>query len=138
MNNCSFIGRLGKEPEMRYTPAGKAVVSFSLAVNRDGKKDVSDWIDFIAWEKTAEIIAQYCHKGDLIGVTGALQHRSWEDKEGKKHSAHEVRVIRIDFCGGRKAERQENNMANLTGRMNQMADEEGFVPISEEDGELPF
>ena len=137
MNVCTFIGRLGKEPDMRYTPNGKAVVNFSLAVNRDGKKDESDWIDFVAWEKTAEVIAQYCKKGDLIGVTGSLQKRSWE-KDGQKHSAHEVKVNRIDFCGGRKAERQENNMAKLGGRISQYADEDGFAPITEEDGELPF
>ena len=135
MNNCCFIGRLGRDPEMRYTPNGKAVVSFSLAVNRDGKKDVSDWIDFIAWEKTAEVIAQYCHKGDLLGVTGALQHRSWEDKEGKKHSAHEVRVIRIDFCGGGKKNSGQSQSANF-GALNDRMEE--FAPISEEDGELPF
>lgn len=125
MNNCSFIGRLGKEPEMRYTANGKAVVSFSLAVNRDGKKDESDWINFVAWEKTAEVIAKYCHKGDLIGVTGSLQQRSWE-KDGKKQSAHEVKVNRIDFCGGKK------------GGGEPVADEDGFVPVAEEDGELPF
>lgn len=137
MNVCTFIGRLGRDPEMRYTPGGKAVVSFSLAVNRDGKKDESDWIDFVAWEKTAEVIAQYCHKGDLIGVTGSLQKRSWE-KDGQKHSAHEVKVNRIDFCGGRKAERQGNNMASLTGRMEQFgADSDGFVPVGDGE-ELPF
>ena len=134
MNNCSFIGRLGKDPEMRYTPNGKAVVSFSLAVNRDGKKDVSDWIDFIAWEKTAEVIAQYCHKGDLIGVTGALQHRSWEDKEGKKHSAHEVRVIRIDFCGGGK---KSDTAAAAHVAAIPADDSDGFVPVGD-DEELPF
>lgn len=124
MNNCSFIGRLGRDPEMRYTTNGKAVVSFSLAVNRDGKKDESDWIDFVAWEKTAEVIAQYCHKGDLIGVTGNLQRREWE-KDGQKRFAHEVRVNRIDFCGSKKG----NAPA---------ADADGFAPITEDDGALPF
>ena len=125
MNVCSFIGRRGKDPEMRYTTNGKAVVSFSLGVNRDGKKDETDWINFVAWEKTAEVIAQYCHKGDLIGVTGSLQQRSWE-KDGQKHTVHEVRVNRIDFCGGGK----KNSGAPA-------ADSDGFVPV-EDDGELPF
>lgn len=127
MNNCSFIGRLGKDPEMRYTTNGKAVVSFSLAVNRDGKKDESDWIDFVAWEKTAEVIAQFCHKGDLIGVTGSLQRREWE-KDGQKRYSHEVRVNRIDFCGGKK-----DGAAKTP-----VADEDGFAPITEDDGQLPF
>ena len=126
MNNCCFIGRLGRDPEMRYTPNGKAVVSFSLAVNRDGKKEESDWIEFVAWEKTAEVIANYCHKGDLLGVTGALQKRSWE-KDGQKRSTFEVKVNRIDFCGGKKS----------GGAAAPMADEDGFMPV--EDGEeLPF
>ena len=126
MNVCTFIGRLGKEPEMRYTTNGKAVVSFSLAVNRDGKKGESDWIDFVAWEQTAEVIAKYCHKGDLIGVTGSLQQRSWE-KDGQKRTVHEMKVNRIDFCGGKKGEAQAAPVA----------DEDGFVPVAD-DGELPF
>lgn len=126
MNNCSFIGRLGVEPEMRYTPAGKAVTSFSLAVNRDGKKDETDWIYFVAWEKTAEVIAKYCRKGDQIGVTGNLHQRSWE-KDGKKHSTYEVKVNRIDFLGSKKSEDSAP-----------VADSDGFAPVTEEDGELPF
>jgi single-strand DNA-binding protein len=126
MNVCTFIGRLGKDPDMRYTTSGKAVVSFSLAVNRDGKKDESDWIDFVAWEKTAEVISQYCHKGDLIGVTGALQRKEWE-KDGQKRYAHEVKVNRIDFCGGGK----KNEAPANTG-------EQEWTPVDTEDGELPF
>ena len=126
MNNCSFIGRLGGEPDLHYTTTGKAVVSFSLAVQRDGKKDEADWINFVAWEKTAEVIAKHCHKGDMIGVTGSLYQRNWE-KDGQKRTAHEVKVNRIDFCGGGK----KSESAAPT------ADEDGFVPI-ENDGELPF
>lgn len=125
MNVCTFIGRLGKDPEMKYTTSGKAVVSFSLGVNRDGKKDETDWINFVAWEKTAEIIGKHCNKGDLIGVTGSLQQRSWE-KDGQKRTVHEVKVNRIDFCGGKK------------GDSAPVDDEDRFVPITEEDGELPF
>ena len=125
MNVCTFIGRLGKDPEMKYTNNGKAVVSFSLAVNRDGKKDQTDWIEFVAWEKTAEIIAQHCNKGDLLGVTGNLQRREWE-KDGQKRYAHEIKVNRIDFCGGKKGEAAAP-----------AADEDRFVPI-EDESELPF
>ena len=122
MNVCSFIGRFGRDPEMRYTTSGKAVTSFSLGVNRDGKKDETDWINFVAWEKTAEVIAKYCHKGDLIGVTGSLMQRDYEDKNGNKRTVHEVRVNR----GGKKGDSYE---APASG---------GFAPISEDDGDLPF
>lgn len=128
MNVCTFIGRLGRDPEMRFTTGGKAVVSFSLAVNRDGKKDESDWIDFVAWEKTAEVIANHCHKGDLLGVTGSLQQRSWE-KDGQKRTAHEVKVNRIDFCGGKK---------NAGSAPAPAPDADGFVPITGDDETLPF
>lgn len=127
MNICTFIGRLGRDPDMRYTTSGKAVVSFSLGVNRDGKKDETDWINFVAWEKTAEVIAKYCHKGDLLGVTGSLMQRNYEDKDGNKRTVHEVRVNRIDFCGGKK-----------NGGGAAAADGDGFAPINEEDGDLPF
>ena len=131
MNVCTFIGRLGRDPEMRYTTTGKAVASFALAVNRDGKKDESDWINFVAWEKTAEVIAQYCHKGDLIGVTGNLQQRTWE-QDGQKRTVHEVRVNRIDFCGGKK---NDNSAAGGFAPVSS----DGFVPITAEDeGELLF
>ena len=130
MNVCTFIGRLGKDPEMRYTTNGKAVVAFSLGVNRDGKKDESDWINFVAWEKTAEVIAQYCNKGDLIGVTGSLQQRTYEDKEGQKRTVHEVKVNRIDFCGGSKKTEKAND--------NDVAEMGVFTPVTEADGELPF
>lgn len=129
MNVCTFIGRLGRDPDMRYTPNGKAVVAFSLGVNRDGKKDETDWINFVAWEKTADLIAKYCHKGDLIGVTGSLQQRNFEDKDGNKRTVHEVKVNRIDFCGGGK--KSEAHAAAP------VADEDGFVPV-EEDSELHF
>ena len=129
MNVCTFIGRLGRDPEMRYTTNGKAVVSFSLGVNRDGKKDETDWIDFVAWEKTAELIAKHCHKGDLIGVTGNLQQRTWEDKEGKKRISHEVRVGRIDFCGGKKSEAVDAPVYPSAA---------DFEPITGDDETLPF
>jgi single-strand DNA-binding protein len=79
----------------------------------------------VAWGKTAEVIAKYCNKGDLIGVTGQLQRREWE-KDGQKRYAHEIKVNRIDFCGGGKKSGAP------------AADDEGFVPVTEEDGELPF
>lgn len=133
MNVCTFIGRLGKDPDMRYTPNGKAVASFSMAVSRDGKKDETDWIDFVAWEKAAELIANYCHKGDMIGVTGQLQQRSWE-KDGQKRTAYEVKVNRIDFCGGGKKAAAPAPAEMEAAPAEEMA---GFQVI-EDEGELPF
>ena len=79
MNNISLIGRLTKEPELKSTTNGNKVISFCLAVDRRTKDKATDWIDCVAWNKTAEIIAQYCHKGKMLSVTGSLQTRTWED-----------------------------------------------------------
>lgn len=134
MNNCSFIGRFGKEPELKRTNSGKAVVTFSLAVNREGKKDEADWINFTAWEKTAELISKYCHKGDQIGVNGSLQQRSYEDIDGNKRTVHEVRVNRIYFLGrGKSGEARKNDLAERISNA-------GFSEADADDidGELPF
>ena len=100
MNNISLIGRLTKEPELKSTSNGNKVISFCLAVDRRTKDKATDWIDCVAWNKTAEIIAQYCHKGKMLSVTGSLQTRTWEDNEGNKHKVTEVNVMSIDLLGG--------------------------------------
>lgn len=100
MNNISLIGRLTKEPELKSTSNGNKVISFCLAVDRRTKDKATDWIDCVAWNKTAEIIAQYCHKGKMLSVTGSLQTRTWEDNAGNKHKVTEVNVMSIDMLGG--------------------------------------
>lgn len=100
MNHCQLIGRISKDPELKYTPANKAVLTFSLAVDRRKKEDgtkETDWIDCVAWEKTAELIAKYVRKGHKLGVVGHLQKRTWETKEGQKRSITEVLVKEIEL-----------------------------------------
>lgn len=101
-------GNLTKDPELKYTPGGTAVVSFTVAVNRQYKKDGevkkdTAFIRCVAWDKTAEILNQYKNKGDCIVVEGRIQTRSWE-VEGKKNYATEVVANRIHFVGGQKKE----------------------------------
>ena len=72
MNSINIIGRITKEPELKQTQNGNKVVSFCLAVTRRDKNKTTDWIDCVAWNKTAEILAQYCHKGKLISVSGSV------------------------------------------------------------------
>lgn len=104
MNKCNFIGRLTKDPELKSTNSGKKCLNFCLAVRRRVKGDqpVSDFIDCIAWEKTAEIIAQYCGKGSLLGVSGQLQTRTYE-KGGEKRKAVELVVNEFDLIGGKSS-----------------------------------
>ena len=96
MNNVSLIGRLTKDVEERRTQNGTAVVSFTLAVDRRKKEDVADFIPCIAWDKAAETIAKYVHKGDLFGVTGHIQTRSYE-KDGRMNYVTEVVTTSFQF-----------------------------------------
>ena len=126
LNTIVLQGRLTKAAELRYTNSGKGVCSFTMAVDRFGKDNGADFINCVAWEKTAEFITTYFSKGDPILVQGQLQSRQYEDRDGNKRTAHEVVVREVNFCGGKKSEAKAEVVAP------------GFTPIDEEDGELPF
>ena len=104
MNNVSLIGRLTKDVEERRTQNGTHVVSFTLAVDRRKKEDGADFIPCIAWDKAADTIAKYVHKGDLFGVTGHIQTRSYE-KNGRMNYVTEVVTTSFQFLE-RKREMQ--------------------------------
>lgn len=85
MNKINLVGRIGKDPEVRYGQSGAAVCSFSLAVRRSMKREGapdSDWFDITAFGKTAEYIGSYCHKGDLMEVSGRAEWNEWTNSEG--------------------------------------------------------
>lgn len=96
MNNVSLIGRLTKDVQERRTQSGTPVVSFTLAVDRRKKEDGADFINCIAWDKAAETIAKYVHKGDLFGITGYIQTRSYE-KDGRMNYFTEVVTTSFQF-----------------------------------------
>ena len=96
MNSVCIIGRLTKDVQERRTQNGTPVVSFTLAVDRRKKEDGADFINCIAWNKSAETIAKYVHKGDLFGVTGYIQTRSYE-KDGRTNYATEVVTTGFQF-----------------------------------------
>ena len=123
MNQINLIGRTTKTPELRKTQSGTSVTSFTLAVDRRDKEKNTDFISCVAWSKTAEIINDYVVKGQLIGVTGRLQIRSYTDKEGNKRTAAEVIVDTFDFC-----ERKQSDTQTPTS---------DFAEL-EEDSDLPF
>lgn len=107
MNNVSLIGRLTKNVEERRTQNGTHVVSFTLAVDRRKKEDGADFIPCIAWGKTADTIAKYVHKGDLFGLTGYIQTRSYE-KNGRMNYFTEVVTTSFQFLE-RKREMQSDS-----------------------------
>ena len=100
MNHWVGIGRLTRDPNVKYTQSGKAYASFTLAIDRrksgDGNQQ-ADFISCVAWEKTAEVISQYVSKGQKIGVEGRIQTRSYE-KDGRKYYVTEVIVQSMEFC----------------------------------------
>ena len=110
MNKALLIGRLGQDVELSYLPNGTAKASFSVATSEKRtvngeKKEYTEWHRLVAWAKTAEIIAQYFHKGDPIVVEGRITYRSWEDKDGNKRWMTEIVVNSFEFVpktsGGR-------------------------------------
>ena len=101
MNHWVGIGRLTRDPEVKYTQGGKACAKFTLAVDRRKSSDGNQQADFIqcvAWEKTAEVISQYCTKGKKIAVEGRIQTRSYDAKDGAKRYVTEIVVNSMEFC----------------------------------------
>ena len=96
LNKVMIIGNLGREPEMRYTPSGKPVTTFSVATSRtwntsEGeKREETEWFNIVAWSSLAEICKQYLTKGQQVYIEGRLQTRRWDDQEGNKHTSVEI------------------------------------------------
>ena len=105
INNVVLMGRLVATPELRSTGTGVSVASFTIAVERAyakaGEQRQADFIDCVAWRQTAEFITRYFQKGSMIAVTGNIQTRNYEDKNGNKRKAVEVVVDNASFCGSK-------------------------------------
>ena len=102
MNKVIILGRLTANPEIRYTQAGKAVASLTLAVNKPFGSDGADFINCVAWEKLAEIIGNNLSKGSQVLVEGRMQNRSYENNQGEKRFITEVVLNNIEFVGSKK------------------------------------
>ena len=101
INQVILMGRLTRDPEQRTTPSGKNVVSFSIAVDRQGQDDQADFFDITAWEKLGDLVMQYLSKGRRVLVQGRLRQDSWEDKEtGKRRSRVDVTASDVTFLDG--------------------------------------
>ena len=107
LNHITLMGRLTRDPELRYTQSGTAVASFTLAVDRDfaskeGGERQTDFIDVVAWRQTGEFVSKYFQKGSMAVVTGRLQIRDWQDKEGNKRISTEIIAEEFDFADSKK------------------------------------
>ena len=108
MNSVVLIGRLTADPELKHTQNGNAVTGFSIAVDRpyqkSGEERQADFIDIVAWRGTAEFICKYFKKGRKIAVQGAIQTRSYTDKDGNKRKAFEVLAEKVEFADSKPSE----------------------------------
>lgn len=129
LNNVSLMGRLTKDPELRYTPNNKAVATFTLAVDRD-YGDGADFINCVAWEKTATFIDQYFIKGKMMALMGRIQTRTWESDHGKRY-ATEVIADHVWFADSKRDSESATKPAER---------KTAFVDIDhdEDDEPLPF
>jgi single-strand DNA-binding protein len=115
LNKVMIIGHLGRDPEMRYTPSGKPVTTFTVATSRswnstDGERHTeTEWFNVVAWGNLAEICKQYLIKGQQVYVEGRLQTRRWEDNDGVKHTSVEIVANEMMMLGDRR------ETANTTG-----------------------
>ncbi len=104
LNNISVMGRITHTPELRTTNSGISVLSFSIANETGyGEKRKTTFFDCIAWKSSAEFIAKYFGKGDMIAITGVITDSKYTDKQGNERTKKEVTVNSVDFCGGRKS-----------------------------------
>ena len=134
MNRTVLVGRLTKDPELRYTPNGVAVANFTIAVNRPFQnqqgENEADFINCVVWRKAAENLANYQKKGNLIGVDGRIQTRSFENQEGKRIFVTEVVAENIQFLEPKSSKpqsQQQNNHPQQVGE-----------PVDLPDDDLPF
>jgi len=153
MNQIVIMGRLTRDPELRHTPNGVPVASFSLAVDRpfvpkDGGEKQTDFIDVVAWRSTAEFVSKYFVKGQMAAVTGRLQIRDWTDKDNNKRRSAEVVADNIYFTESKKSREAsfgpvdtKDNYADRhisDGGYSTPVESSDFTELAMDDGDLPF
>lgn len=161
LNKAILMGRLTRDPELRYTPNGNVpVVTFTVAIDRrysggNGGERQTDFINVVAWRKQAEFVSQWFNKGSMIIVTGSIQTRNWQDKNGNNRTSIEVIADEIQFGETKKS--RESNMGYQGGYPGAYAPapqqapdsrpdpsfgmptgNSDFSEISDDDGEVPF
>jgi single-strand DNA-binding protein len=141
LNKVMLIGNLGRDPEIRSTPSGTPVANASLATTwKSGEKESTEWHRIVAFGRAAEIMRDYCHKGDRLYIEGRLQAREWEDKSGNKRQTTEVVAGDLVLLGGGSGKRTERPAEKEPV---QARDEEPYKqdssmdPIPDDD-DLPF
>ena len=157
LNQIVLMGRLTRDPELRYTQSQTPVATFRIAVDRDytgrdGGEKQTDFIDIVAWRQSAEFVSKFFTKGSMVIVTGRLQMRDWTDRDGNKRTSAEVVADRVMF-GESKRSREENgggyqqaprgndgyqSRGNSYQSFDSAPSASAFSELNDTDGELPF
>ena len=141
INKVILVGRLGRDPELRYTPSGTAVANFSLATDErwssDGEtQSRTEWHNIVVWSKLAEICNQYLTKGRLVFIEGRLQTRDWEDKDGNKRRTTEIVASDMKMLGGRREDAPVGQtVAAETGSSSESSND---MEVGITDDDIPF
>ena len=148
LNHIVIMGRLTRDPELRYTQSQTPVASFTVAVDRDlGSRDggerQTDFIDCVAWRQTAEFVSKYFTKGSMAVVSGRLQIRDWTDREGGKRRSAEIVVDNMYFGESRRRDGDTGSTSHSTysydaGKSSSPAPTSAFSELDDGDEELPF
>lgn len=143
INNATIVGRLTKDVEVRKTQSGKSVAQFTIACNRDfGNNDEADFISCVAWGKTAENMGVYCHKGMQVGVTGRIQTRNYEDRDGKKVYITEVVCNVVQFLESKNSSNDNSISQNKNASQNAQNEPQSVYPSYDDSyinaDDLPF
>ena len=143
LNKVMLIGNLGKDPELRFTPSGRAVARFSLATSEQWtdqqgqRQDRTEWHNIVVWGKQAESCGQYLSKGRQVFIEGSIRSRQYDDKEGQKRYITEVIAQRVQFLGGGRGEGGGRGAAPTSGGGGGGGDEMAPAPMPEDD-DIPF
>ena len=166
LNVVAIMGRLAADPQLRQTTTGKNVASFRIACDR-GRRDANgqsqaDWLDVVAWDRTAEFVCKYFQKGSLIAIDGRLQSRQYQDKNGNNRTSIEVVADEVQFGESKRSRESGGSYPNNNGGYPQNggyqnpnpyaapqqsapapsfdmpAGNSDFAEISDDDGEVPF
>ena len=141
MNKVILMGRLTRDPEVRYTQTNNTLVaSFSLAVNRrfarQGEERQADFVNIVAWSKTGEFCSKYFKKGQQVGIIGRIQTRSWDDEQGQKHYVTEVVAEEAYFADSRRD--GEGAGANFENTFGENLSQSAEFQVNASDDDLPF
>ena len=138
MNSINLIGNICNDLELKSTNNGKYVCSFNLAVKRPFSKETTDFLPIVCWEKQAETVSKFCHKGDRIAITGTLTSRKYQDKDGNNRTAFDIIAHSVMFLEKKKEDKPSADVDPANDPLPQFADSlEAFQEV-DPDEDCPF